>query len=68
MKIMITERPDNERDREIVKCLEIICPACNKQIYFRLSMLDYCTSFYCAYCGNRFDADEIIKSVEKSLI
>ncbi|HHI04234.1 MAG TPA: hypothetical protein ENL45_01670 [Candidatus Woesearchaeota archaeon] len=68
MKIMITERPENERAREIVKCLDITCPACNKKVYFKLSMLDYCSALYCAYCGNRFDADEIIKSVEKSLI
>ena len=68
MKIIITERPDNKRDNEIVKCLDIICPACSKKVYFRFSMLDYCKAFYCAYCGNRFDADEIIKSVEKSLV
>ena len=66
MNIIITERPDNERSREIVKYLDITCPACNKKVYFNLSMLDYCKAFYCAYCGNRFDSDEIIKSVKKS--
>ena len=63
MKIMITERPENERDREIVKFLDITCPACSKKIYFKLSMLDYCKALYCAYCGNRFDTDKIEKSL-----
>jgi len=66
MKIMITERPENERDNEIVRCLDITCPACSKKLYFRLSMLGYCSALYCVYCGNRFDTDTIIKLVEKS--
>ena len=67
MKIMITERSYNERDTEIVKCLDIKCPGCNKELSFRLSMLDYCSALFCFYCHKRFDADEIIKSVKNLL-
>ena len=61
---MITERPENERDREIVKCLDIICPACRKKVYFRLSMMDYCSALYCAYCGKCFKREDITKKVD----
>jgi len=65
MDIKITETLS--KDSEYVKGIEIKCPGCNKELRFRLSMLDYCNALYCFYCHKRFDADEIIKSI-KNLI
>jgi|GEM_PF-5100705 len=61
MKVTITERPYTEKEREYVKCIDIICPGCNKQISFKLSMLDYCSALYCIFCGKKFKREDIIR-------
>jgi uncharacterized CHY-type Zn-finger protein len=60
MKVTISERPYTDEDREYVKCLDILCPGCNKQIGFKLSILEYCSAIYCIFCGKKFNREEII--------
>lgn len=62
MKSKIVERLCNGY---YIKYLEIECEGCKHKLYYAISMLKYCTAFYCHYCGTYISTKEFLKKKKK---